>query len=289
MEYVFWSLLLFVFTFLIGIIAPISGVGGGVLFVPLTTAFFPFNIDFIRGAGLAIALTSALSASPRLLERGLANLKASIAIATVSIASSIVGSVLGLWITNEFPEGKYYITIALGVVLFFIFAVMVRSKRVEFPEVEKVDSISEKLGLTGKWYEPSRGEVVEYKLTRLPYAIPAFAGVGLVAGMFGLGAGWANVPVLNLLMCAPLRVAVSTSMLIITLNDAAAMWVYLAKGAILPLIVFPSILGVTIGARIGAMIAERVKPRIIRTIVLGIMLLAALLDIHKGLAGLGVI
>ncbi len=69
MEYVIWLVLLFIFTFVIGVIAPISGVGGGVLFVPLTTAFFPFNIDFVRGAGLAIALTSALSSSPRLLEK----------------------------------------------------------------------------------------------------------------------------------------------------------------------------------------------------------------------------
>jgi len=107
--------------------------------------------------------------------------------------------------------------------------------------------------------------------------------------MFGFEASWANVPVLNLLMGAPLRVAVSTSMVVIALNDAAAMWVYVAKGAVLPLIVVPSVLGVTIGARIGAMIAERIRPRIIRLVVLGVMLFAALLDIEKGLVGLGVI
>jgi hypothetical protein len=289
MEYVFWLTVLFIFTFLIGIIAPISGVGGGVLFVPLTTAFFPFNIDFVRGAGLAIALTSALSSSPRLISKGLANLKASMVIATVSIMSSIAGSVLGLWITNEIPEGKHYITIALGITLFFIFLVMIKSKKVEFPEVDKFDRISIKLDVTGRWYEPSRDEVVEYRLTRFPYSLPAFAGVGIIAGMFGLGAGWANVPVLNLVMGAPLRVAVSTSMLIITLNDSAALWVYIAKGAVLPLIIVPSVMGVTIGARIGAMIAERVRPRIIRLAVLAIMLLAAVLDIQKGLAGLDII
>ncbi len=47
----FWPLALFVFTLVIRVIAPVSGVGGGVLFVPLTVAFFPFNVDFIRGAG----------------------------------------------------------------------------------------------------------------------------------------------------------------------------------------------------------------------------------------------
>lgn len=171
MEYVLWLLFLFTFALLTGIIAPISGVGGGVIFVPLTAAFFPFNIDFVRGAGLAIALTSALSSSPRLIEKGPANLRAAIVIATVSIASSIAGSVIGLWITNELPGGRHYITIALGITLFFIFVVMVKSKRVEFPEIEKVDSIPEKLDLSGRWYEPSRDEVVEYKLTRLPYSL----------------------------------------------------------------------------------------------------------------------
>jgi len=63
--------------------------------------------------------------------------------------------------------------------------------------------------------------------------------------MFGLGAGWANVPVLNLIMGAPIKVAVSTSMAIITVNDAAAAWIYMAKGAILPLIVVPSVVGIS--------------------------------------------
>lgn len=289
MEYVMWMGILFIFTLLIGIIAPISGVGGGVLFVPLTTAFFPFNIDFVRGAGLTLALMSSLSSSPRLIEKGLANLKAAMLISTVSILSSIAGSILGLWITNEMPEGKHYITIALGCLLFFIFIVMVTSKRVEFPEPKKFDRISLLLNVDGKWYEHSRDEIVTYRLTRLPLSLPAFAGVGLIAGMFGLGAGWANVPVLNLINAAPLRVAVSTSMVIIALNDSAALWVYIAKGAVLPLIVVPSILGVTIGARIGAAIAEKVRPRIIRVAVLAIMLFAALLDIEKGLSGLGYI
>jgi hypothetical protein len=289
MEYVFWMGVLFLFSLLIGVIAPISGVGGGVLFVPLTTAFFPFNIDFIRGAGLTIALTSALSSSPRLLAKGLANLRGAITVSTISIVSSIFGSVLGLWITNELPAGKHYITLMLGVMLFFIFAVIATSKRVEYPEPKKFDRLSLKLDIHGKWFEPSRGEMVSYRLTNLPYSLPAFAGVGMIAGMFGLGAGWANVPVLNLISAAPLRVAVSTSMVIILLNDGAAMWIYYANGAILPLIVVPSLFGVYIGAKIGAMIAEKARPRVIRMAVLGIMLLAAILDIHKGLSGLGLV
>ena len=285
----FWPLALFVFTLVIGLIAPVSGVGGGVLFVPLTVAFFPFNVDFIRGAGLIMALTSALSSAPHLMKKGLANLRIMAPVVVVSMITSILGGIVGLWVTNAFPTGKFYIYIALGIVLFIIFVVMLTSKRVEFPEVTSIDPISAKLGISGAWYEPSLDKVVEYRTTKMPVALPAFAAVGFIAGMFGLGAGWANVPVLNLLMGAPIKVATSTSMLIITVNDAAAAWVYLANGAVLPMIVIPSVIGISIGSRIGARIAVKARPKFVRYLVMGVMLLAAVLDIQKGLSGLGVI
>ncbi len=284
-----WPIILFLFTFVIGIIAPLSGVGGGVLFVPLSTAFFPFSIDFIRGTGLIMALTSALSSAPQFIRKGLANIKVMAPVVCVSMVTSILGGIVGLWITNAFPAGKYYITIALGVVLLIIFVVMLTSKRVEFPEVKEQDGLSKALGLVGAWYEPTMGKVVEYKITRLPIGIFFFALVGFIAGMFGLGAGWANVPVLNLIMGAPIKVAVATSMTIITINDAAAAWIYLAKGAVLPLIVVPSVLGISIGARIGAKLAVKAKPAFVKILVMGIVLLAAALNIIKGLKGLHII
>ena len=281
-----WPFILFVFTFIIGIIAPMSGVGGGVLFVPLCTAFFPFSIDFIRGAGLIMALTSALSSLPELIKKRLANIKIMAPIVCISMITSILGGIVGIWITNAFPKGKYYITIALGLVLFVIFIVMLTSKRVEFPEVKTQDSLSKTLDLKGDWFEPSLNKTVEYKITRLPVGIIFFALVGFIAGMFGLGAGWANVPVLNLVMGAPIKIATSTSMAIISVNDAAAAWIYISKGAVLPVIVIPSIIGISIGARIGARLAVRVKPAFVKYLVMAIMLLAAVLNIFKGIKGL---
>jgi len=284
-----WPVIMFLFTLAIGIIAPISGVGGGVLFVPLATAFFPFSVDFIRGTGLVMALTGALSSAPQLVRSGLANLRIMVPLVIVSMVTSVLGGIVGLWITDANSNGQYYVTVALGMILVTVFILMVRAKHVEFPEVKSIDRLSRSLGLAGEWYEPSLGRVVKYKTTNLPFGLPCFAVVGFIAGMFGLGSGWANVPVLNLIMGAPIKVAASTSMLIITANAPAAAWVYLANGAILPLIVVPSVIGMTVGARIGAKIAVRVKPRFVRYLVMGVMLLAAALDIVKGLGGLGVI
>src|SRR5580765_5747414 len=47
-----WPLALFLVCFVLGVFAVPAGVGGGVLFVPIVSAFFPFHLDFVRGAGL---------------------------------------------------------------------------------------------------------------------------------------------------------------------------------------------------------------------------------------------
>ncbi len=261
----FWPLFMFVFTLLIGIISPVSGVGGGVLYVPLSTILTPFSIDFIRGAGLVMAVTSALSSVPYLLRKGMANLRIFAVIAPVMVVTSVIGGWIGLWVTNAFPQGKYLIKILLGAIILMVFFIMILSKRVEFPEVkeEDRDSITRKLNIWGEYYEPDLDAIVEYTTKNFPLAMLTFAVIGFVAGMFGLGAGWANVPVLNLLMGVPIKVATATSMLIITAN-APAIGIYLTRGAVLPLVVVPSILGITIGARIGAKVAEIIKPKFVR-------------------------
>jgi hypothetical protein len=268
------------------LVAPISGVGGGVLFVPLATVFFPFNIDFIRGTGIVMALVSAQSSAPHLIKNGLANLRVMAPVAVVSIITSMIGSLCGIWLTNAFPSGEHYVTIALGVLLFGIFVVMVRSSNAKYPKVEEAGTVASALKLCGVWYEHDIGRMVEYKCTNLRWGLLCFAGVGFVAGMFGVGAGWASVPVLNLIMGVPIKVAAATSMGIITVNGAAATWIYLANGAILPFIVVPSVIGVTIGARIGARVAHRAKPVYAKYLVLGVMLFAGAMNIYKGCSNL---
>ena len=289
-EWWFWPLFLFFFTLLIGIISPVSGVGGGVLYVPLATVLTPFNVDFIRGAGLVMAVTSALTSVPYLVRKGLANIRLFAVIAPIMVITSVLGGMAGLWVTNAFPSGKYYVKLLLGIIILLVFFIMLLSKKLEFPEVkdEEIDSWSKKLGIFGEWYEPSLERIVHYRIKNLPIGVFMFGIIGFIAGMFGLGAGWANVPLLNMIMGAPIKVATATSMLIITAN-APAIGIYLAKGAVLPVVIVPSILGITIGARIGAKIAEIIKPAFVRWLVIGVLFLAGILNIIKGLEGLGVL
>lgn len=272
-----WPLVLFIVTFILGIVAVLGGVGGGVLFVPIIGGFFPFNLDFVRGAGLLVALSGALAAGPGLLKRGMADLRLALPVALIASSSAIVGAMIGLALP------KNVVNIALGLTILGIVAIMLMAKKSEFPEVPKADALSTALKINGIYYEASTDQEVNWKIHRTPQGLALFVIIGIMAGMFGLGAGWANVPVLNLLMGAPLKVSVATSKFLLSITDTSAAWIYVNNGAVLPMMVVPSIIGIMLGSIVGVKILARTKPAAIKYIVIALLLFSGLRALLKGL------
>ena len=272
-----WPLALFVVCFLMGIVAVPAGIGGGTLFVPIVGGFFPFHLDFVRGAGLLVALASALAAAPMLMRSGLASLRLALPLALLASASSIGGAMLGL----ALPASA--VQVALGVIVLAIVVMMFVARKSEFPQVERPDALGTALAMHGVFVDAATGRRVDWKVHRTPTGLAVFLGIGVLAGMFGIGAGWANVPALNLLMGAPLKVSAGTSGLVLSLVDSSAAWVYLNRGAVLPMIAVPSVAGMMLGARIGARLLTVLNGAVIRRMVIGVLLFAGLRALLKGL------
>lgn len=272
----FWPMALFGACFLMGIVAVPAGIGGGTLFVPIVGGFFPFHLDFVRGAGLLVALASALAAAPMLLRSGLASLRLALPLALLASASSIGGALLGL----ALPVAA--VQTALGVTVLSIVALMAVSKKSEFPLVMAPDRLSGALALNGVFVDGASGRHVDWQVHHTPAGLAVFLGIGVLAGMFGIGAGWANVPALNLLMGAPLKVSAGTSGLVLSLVDSSAAWVYVNKGAVLPMIAVPSVVGMMLGAKIGARLLNVLKGVVIRRMVITVLLFAGLRALLKG-------
>jgi uncharacterized membrane protein YfcA len=272
-----WPIALFVVTLALGVVAVLAGVGGGVLFVPIVGAFFPFHLDFVRGAGLLLALSGALAAAPALLSNGLASLRLAMPAALIGSVTSIFGALLGL----ALPTGVLYT--ALGVTILGIAALMWSSRRSEHPDVRASDPLGAALRLHGVYHDAATGRDVDWKVRRTPAALAAFAGIGVLAGMFGLGAGWANVPVFNLLMGAPLKLSVGTSGLLLSVIDSSAAWIYLHRGAVLPMLVVPSVIGVMLGAKVGARLLRVAPAGAVRNLVLVLLAFAGGRSLLKGL------
>ena len=276
----FWPLILLVLSFVLGVFAVLAGVGGGVLYVPIVSGFLPFHLDFVRGAGLIVALAGALAAGPGLLRKGMADLRLAIPLALIASTCAIAGAMIGLALPTN------VIQTLLGATILGIVAIMIKAKKSEYPNVPESDPLSAALRITGVYHEPTINKDVAWKVHRTPQALLLFVVIGVMAGMFGLGAGWANVPVLNLLMGAPIKISVATSKFLLSITDTSAAWIYLNNGAVLPMMVVPSVVGIMLGSFIGVRVLAVTKPAVIRILVIVVLGVAGLKALLKGL-GIG--
>ncbi len=273
----FWPLMLFVMTFVMGILAAVAGVGGGVLFVPIVSGFCPFHLDFVRGAGLLVAMCGALAAGPGFLRMNLASLRLAIPVALIASTCAVAGAMAGLALPTNVVQT------ALGAAILGIVVIMVLARKSTFPAVPHADRLSQALRIHGIYMEASLGQEVDWKIHRTLPGLVLFVVIGFMAGMFGLGAGWANVPVLNLVLGAPLKISVATSKFLLSITDTSAAWVYLNRGCVIPMMVVPSLVGIMLGSLLGVRILRVMKPGVVRWLVIALLLFAGAKAITKGL------
>lgn len=282
-----WPLSLFVVTFLLGIVAVLAGIGGGVLFVPIVAGFFPFHLDFVRSAGLLLALAGSLSAGPGLLMSGMASLRLAMPFALVGSVFSMVGALVSFALPADVMQAM------LGVAIMLIVLLMWRAGAAEPSAGSSASSASgadgggdrfaAALGLAGAYFDPVAGRNIDWRVQHTLAGFGAFAFIGLVGGMFGLGAGWANVPALNLLLGVPLKGALATSNIVMSIVNTSAAWIYIGRGAVIPMLAVPSVIGVMLGAKIGMRLLRRLHTAVLRRIVIVVLLLAGSRALLKGL------
>ena len=272
-----WPAILLALTFVLGILAALGGVGGGVLFVPIVSGFLPFHLDFVRGCGLLVAMSGALAAGPGFLRMNLASLRLAMPLALIASACAIVGALGGLRLPTRVLQT------GLGATILGVVGVMLAARRSVFPTVRQSDLLSRTLGIYGVYREASLGQSVDWRVHHTVPGLILFILIGMVAGMFGLGAGWANIPVLNLVMGAPLKVSVATSKFLLSITDTSAAWMYLNQGCIIPLMVVPSLVGIMLGSLVGVRVLRIAKPAFVRWVVIALLLFSGAKALTQGL------
>jgi uncharacterized membrane protein YfcA len=201
------------------------GIGGGVLFVPIVASFFPFHLDFVRGAGLVFALAGTLAAGPMLLRNRMASLRLVMPLALAGSIASVAGAVVGLSMPTDALQT------ALGATVIAIAVLIAASKDAYGQAAIESDALGAALRMRGDFEDPAAHARIDWRTHRTLAGFGAFGAIGFLGGLFGLGAGFANVPALNLLMAAPLKVAVGSSGLTISIINSSAAWVYINRGA----------------------------------------------------------
>ena len=281
----------FSLSFSIAIIAVLGGIGGGVLFTPIMLAFTPVDSLIIRATGLIVAMFSGVIRTGIFMKKGLGNLKLCTLLAASQGIGALIGAQAAIYIYQYLgKEGEGFIRLILGIILALISVYFLTGgKKLEYPQINKVDKFSEKLNLSQSYYEESEGKTIDYKLTHAKLGLFMTLFVGIIGGFFGMGGGWAITPVQNFIMGAPLKVAAANSGIILGMVDSIGVWPYILIGAIIPLFILPWISGQVIGGYIGSLLLVKIKVNIIRLILIGIMFFTSFGLISKSFELFGII
>jgi len=278
----------FLISTFVAIVAVIAGVGGGVIFTPIMLGFTSIDTLIIRATGLVVAMFSGLISSGPFMRKGLAECKLVYYCSVPIILGAVAGALSAVYLSEYLgAKGDAIVRLMLGLALVFIaFLFVFGGSKTEYPDCRHVDAFTRKLGIAGAYWEESLGRTVHYDLTRSLQGGILFLVVGFTGGFFGLGGGWAVVPVLNLLMMCPLKIAAASSGVLLAIGNAAAIWPYITYGALIPLFAAPWMLGQVIGGILGAYILARIRAAFVRNMLIVIIFLTSIKLVVRGFEGI---
>jgi len=290
------SIVLILFTFFllstaIAVVGVIAGIGGGVIFTPIMLAFTDVNSLVVRGTGLIVAMFSGPLSTGVFTRKGLSNYRLSLVMTLSQGLGALVGATLAiLTAAGAGVTGEGMLRLALGIILVALAAFFITGgKKLEWPEIGRIDSFTRRLRLGSRYYEESTGEIREYEVKRAPLGIVLLFLVGVLGGFFGMGGGWAITPALNIGMGVPLKLAAANSNVILSLGSCISVWPYVFAGGVIPLFVLPWMCGQAVGGLIGAYVLAKIKVAVVRVILIGIMVFTGFTLVTRGLEMVGLI
>lgn len=251
-----FSLLLLAGAYLAGLVGSLTGLGGGVVIIPLLTLVFKVDIRYAIGAALLASIANSSGAASAYVKEGITNIRLGM---FLEIATTI-GAVIGALIAVYTPTNT--IAILFGSILLFSAAMTLRKKNQEALLVGS--AAADKLKLNNSY--PTKEGLVNYKLKNVGAGFSIMTVAGVFSGLLGIGSGALKVLAMDSTMHIPFKVSTTTSNFMIGVTAAASAVVYLQRGYMDAGIAFPVVLGVLGGAFTGSKLLPRMDAKVLKYI-----------------------
>src|ERR1700682_5182854 len=263
-------------SFLAGLLGSLTGLGGGVVLVPLLTIFFKVDIRYAIGASLVSVIATSSGAAAAYVKEGFSNIRIGM---FLEIATTL-GALSGAFLDVRVPTKA--IAIIFGVVL-LISAFLSRKPRSLAERNAPPDPLATRLRLNGSF--PNLEGTRSYNVQRVPAGFGIMFGAGALSGLLGIGSGALKVLAMDQTMRIPFKVSTTTSNFMIGVNAAASAGVYLHRGYIDPGLSMPVMLGVLAGSMLGTMVLAKTKTSSLRIVFSAVIVLLGIEMLYKGFTG----
>ncbi len=259
-----------------GLIGALTGLGGGVIIVPLLTLAFGVDMRYAIGAALVSVIATSSGAAAAYVKEGYSNVRVGM---LLEVATTF-GALTGAFVAGYVQTGV--LAVIFGVVLLLSAYLSLRPRH-EKPGSDQPDPLASRLRLDGSY--PTAEGRKNYFVHGVPLGGALMFLAGVLSGLLGIGSGALKVLAMDQAMRLPFKVSTTTSNFMIGVTAAASAGIYLQRGYITPGLAMPVMLGVLLGATVGTHILMRAKVGVLRLVFSVVIVVLALQMIYHGLTG----
>jgi uncharacterized membrane protein YfcA len=260
---------------LAGFLGALTGLGGGVVLVPMLALLFRVDIRYAIGASLVSVIATSSGAAAAYVREGYSNIRIGMFLETATTAGALAGAALVLYVSTN------AIAIVFGVVL--LYSAYLSSRHYEDAAGLTSSKLAERLRLNGTYPGPEGKQ--PYNVTGVPAGYGLMFLAGVLSGLLGIGSGAVKVLAMDQAMKIPFKVSTTTSNFMIGVTAAASAGLYLHRGYITPGLAGPVMLGVLVGSIIGARVLVKVRVKVLRYLFAAVIVVLGFEMIYKGIAG----
>ena len=254
----------------------LTGLGGGIVIVPMLTLAFGVDIRYAIGASLVSVIATSSGAAAAYVKEGFTNVRVGMLLEIATTCGALAGAYLATRI------GTSAIAVVFGLVLLYS---AYRSSRplAEHVTTEPAHPLAVKLRLNSTYPTPNGLE--PYAVQGVPAGFSLMLVAGILSGLLGIGSGALKVLAMDQLMHLPFKVSTTTSNFMIGVTAAASAGIYLNRGYINPGVALPVMLGVLAGALTGARVLAGAGTKPLRQFFSVVVVVLALEMLYKGFTG----
>lgn len=263
-------------SFLAGFLGALTGLGGGVVVIPMLTLLFHVDIKYAIGASLVSVIATSSGAAAAYVREGYSNIRIGMFLETATTIGAIVGAFVALLVSGS------SIAVIFGCVLLYSAYLSSRHREADALAV-KASPLANKLRLNGAY--PTQQGLEHYEVTGVSAGYGLMFGAGILSGLLGIGSGAVKVLAMDQAMKIPFKVSTTTSNFMIGVTAAASAGLYLSRGYISPGIAMPVTLGVLAGSLIGAKILAKARVKVLRYVFAAVIVALGAEMIFNGITG----
>lgn len=258
-----------------GVIGALTGLGGGLVIVPLLTLVLHLPVQEAVGVSLLGVIATSVGAAPRFVGTGLANVRLAL---FLQVAASS-GALLGALVAHNVPAKALFLV--FGLVMLYSAVMSFVPSHHDAHGAPADSPLAARLRLASRFRQGEQW--VDYKVQGAAPAFGVMLGAGFLSAMLGIGSGVFKVLAMDKLMRLPFKVSTATSNFMIGITAATSAGYYLSHGEVPPLIAAPVILGVLGGAYLGAHWMHYLPAHVLRRVFAAVLCLVAVDMLLKGM------